>query len=44
VNVITMKRAHLYEDKRVRLNGFEELTEYVVDERHQVLVCLVLGK
>jgi hypothetical protein len=26
--------AHLYEDKRIRLDGFEELTEYVVNERY----------
>jgi hypothetical protein len=33
--MITIKwEAHLYEDKRIRLNGFEELTEYVVDERY----------
>jgi len=45
-NVITIKRgqAYLYEDKRVRLDGFEELTEYVVDKRYQILVRLVFGK
>jgi hypothetical protein len=36
--------AHLYEYKGVRLDGFEELTEYVVDERYEILVRLVLGK
>jgi hypothetical protein len=36
--------AHLYEDKGVCLDGFEELTEYVVDERYEILVRSVLGK
>ncbi len=33
-----------YLDKyeRVRLDGFEELTEYVVDERYEIFVRLVL--
>ena len=36
--------AHLYEDKRIRLDGFEELTEYVVNERYQILVRLFFRK
>ena len=35
---------HLYEDKGVCLDGFEELTEDIVDERYEILVRLVLGK
>ena len=35
---------HLYEDKRIRLDGFEELTEYVVNERYQILVRPFFGK
>jgi hypothetical protein len=37
-------RAHLYEDKRVCLDGFEELTEYIVNERYKIFVRLFLGK
>jgi hypothetical protein len=37
-------RAHLYEDKRVYLDGFEELTEYIVNECHKVFVRLFFGK
>jgi hypothetical protein len=47
VNVIKIRGgrgAYLYEDKRVRLDGFEELTEYVVHERYQILVRLIFGK
>lgn len=36
--------AHLYEDKRVSLDGFEELTEHKVDECYKILVRLFLGK
>lgn len=36
----------LYLDKheRVRFDGFEELTEYVVDKRYEIFVRLVLGE
>jgi hypothetical protein len=47
VNVIKIRGgrgAYLYQDKRVRLDGFEELTEYVVHERYQILVRLIFGK
>ena len=37
-------RAHLYEDKRVFLDGFEELTEYIVNECYEIFVRLVFGK
>jgi hypothetical protein len=36
--------AHLYEYKGVRLDGFEELTEYAVHERYEIFVRLVLRK
>jgi hypothetical protein len=36
--------AHLYEDKRVCLDGFEELTEYIVNECYKIFVRLFLGK
>ena len=36
--------AHLYEDKRVCLDGFEELTEYKVNECYKILVRLFPGK
>jgi hypothetical protein len=39
-----MGGTHLHEDKRVRLDGFEELAEYVVDERHQIFVWLIFRK
>jgi len=43
--MITIKwGAHLYEDKRIRLDGFEELAEYVVNERYQILVRPFFGK
>jgi hypothetical protein len=38
------RRTHLYEDKRVCLDGFEELTEYIVNERYEIFVRLFLGK
>ena len=45
VNTITIKwGAHLYEDKRIRLDGLEELAEYVVNERYQILVRPFFGK
>jgi hypothetical protein len=37
-------RAHLYEDKRVCFDGFEELTEYIVNECYKIFVRLFLGK
>jgi hypothetical protein len=36
--------AHLYEDKRVCVDGFEELTKYVVNECYKIFVRLFLGK
>jgi len=36
--------AHLYENKRVCLDGFEELSEYIIDECYKIFVRLVLGK
>jgi hypothetical protein len=36
--------AHLYKDKRVCLDGFEELSEYIVYECYEIFVRLVLGK
>jgi hypothetical protein len=36
--------AHLYEDKRVCLDGFEELTEYIINECYKIFVRLFLGK
>lgn len=45
MNIITIKwGAYLYEDKRIRLDGLEELTEYVVNERYQILVWLFFRK
>jgi hypothetical protein len=37
-------RTYLYEDKRVCLDGLEELTEYKVNECHKIFVRLFLGK
>ena len=37
-------RTHLYKDERVLLDGFEELAEYVGDERYEILVRLILGE
>ena len=44
IKIKGVRVTHLYEDKLVRLGGFEELTEYVVDERYEILVRLVFGK
>ena len=35
---------YLDKHKRVRFDGFEELTEYVVDQRYEIFVRLVLGE
>ena len=35
---------YLDEHERVRFDGFEELTEYVVDQRYEIFVRLVLGE
>ena len=37
-------RAHLYEDKRVCIYGFEELTEHKVNECYKIFVRLFFGK
>jgi hypothetical protein len=44
VRIVITWRAHLYEDKRVCLDGFEELTEYIVNECYKIFVRLFLGK
>jgi len=38
------QKRYLDKYERVRLDGFEELTEYVVDERYEIFVRLVLGE
>ena len=35
---------YLDKHERVRFDGFEELTEYIVDQRYEIFVRLVLGE